>query len=173
MEWHLSYLLSEVFRTGFWPNELERNKKESHIYIHLSSNSWGYWSHPQEQHLSSRWFFGEQVLSHKSLDTILSPWFLLLMHEQCYSEHSTLRFQYVHKEEVGKKQSCALLCREKRVKQSFLHSDRSESRVLTYQTFWTRLKKKVAYKVFRMYFVAVSPVLILNKLVSDSFAKNH
>lgn len=82
-------------------------------------------------------FFGEQVLSHKSLDSILSPWFLLL-YELRYSKDSTLpfyAFQYVHKEEVGKKQSCALLCREKCVKQSFLHKDKSESHVLMYQMF--------------------------------------
>lgn len=56
-------------------------------------------------------FFWEQVLSHKSLDSILSPCFSLLMYEQRYLKHSTLPsyvFQCVHKKEVGKKQSCAL-----------------------------------------------------------------
>lgn len=81
----LCYLLSEIFRTGFWSNELEGNKRESHIYIHPSSVFYssqllfatlaGYYSYPQEPPLSSKCFFGEQVLSHKSLDTILSPCF--------------------------------------------------------------------------------------------------
>lgn len=90
-------------------------------------------------------FLGEQVLSHKSLHSILSPCFLLLMYQLCYLNHSTLPFyasQYMHKEEVGKKQSCALLCREKCVKQSFLRKDKSESRVFMYQTLWTRLKRR-------------------------------
>ena len=129
-----------------------KEMKVTFIYISLGFRSAppllttlaGYYRYPQEQSLSSEPCFAERVSSRKSRDSIRSPWFFLLKHKLCYSKRRTLLFYAPdrHPRQRLATSSPVHVRAEKRAKQSFLHQDKSESRVLMDQTLWTRLKRR-------------------------------
>lgn len=127
--------------------------KESHIYIHVSSlititvvSFCRLVQSPSRTTLELKEVFFFVGNSHKSLASILNPWFSLLM---CYlNTYRAILCVPIYAQGRGGQNPvlCTSVYREG-TKQSWLHKDQAESCVSKHQ-------KKVGFKT---YFVAVSP----------------